>query len=87
MDLFNWISLGVAPVSSIITWFAARRVRNNSTLQDMQGTVNMLVKTNTELYETVVKQEGAMAEMKIELITLRNQVKQLTTTKTKKKQP
>ena len=75
MDLFNWISLGIAPISSVITWFAARRSRNNSTLKDLQATIDMLVDRNTELYNKIVEQAAEMAEMKVELIALRKQIK------------
>ena len=75
MDLFNWISLGIAPISSVITWFAARRSRNNSTLKDLQATIDMLVDKNTEIYNKIVEQAAEMAEMKVELIALRKQIK------------
>ena len=75
MDLFNWISLGIAPISSVITWFAARRSRNNSTLKDLQATIDMLVDKNTELYNKILEQAAEMAEMKVELIALRKQIK------------
>ncbi len=75
MDLFNWISLGIAPISSVMTWFAARRSRNNSTLKDLQATIDMLVDKNTELYNKIVEQAAEMAEMKVELIALRKQIK------------
>ena len=75
MDLFNWISLGIAPISSVITWFAARRSRNNSTLKDLQATIDMLVDKNTELYNKIVEQAAEMAELKVELIALRKQIK------------
>ena len=75
MDLFNWISLGIAPISSVITWFAARRSRNNSTLKDLQATIDMLVDKNTELYNKIVEQAAEMSEMKVELIALRKQIK------------
>ena len=75
MDLFNWISLGIVPISSVITWFAARRSRNNSTLKDLQATIDMLVDKNTELYNKIVEQAAEMAEMKVELIALRKQIK------------
>lgn len=84
MDLFNWISLGIAPISSVITWFAARRSRNNSTLKDLQATIDMLVDKNTELYNKIVEQAAEMAEMKVELIALRKQIKP-TTKKPKKR--
>ena len=84
MDLFNWISLGIAPISSVITWFAARRSRNNSTLKDLQATIAMLVDKNTELYNKIVEQAAEMAEMKVELIALRKQIKP-TTKKPKKR--
>ena len=84
MDLFNWISLGIAPISSVITWFAARRSRNNSTLKDLQATIDMLVDKNTELYNKIVEQAAEMAEMKVELIALRKQIKP--TAKNPKKQ-
>lgn len=84
MDLFNWISLGIAPISSVITWFAARRSRNNSTLKDLQATIDMLVDKNTELYNKIVEQAAEMSEMKVELIALRKQIKP--TTKKPKKQ-
>ena len=75
MDLFNWVSLGIAPISSVITWFAARRSRNNSTLKDLQATIDMLVDKNTELYNKIVEQAAEMSEMKVELIALRKQIK------------
>ena len=75
MDLFNWISLGIATISSVITWFAARRSRNNSPLKDLQATIDMLVDKNTELYNKIVEQAAEMAEMKVELIALRKQIK------------
>ena len=67
--------MGIAPISSVITWFAARRSRNNSTLKDLQATIDMLVDKNTELYNKIVEQAAEMAEMKVELIALRKQIK------------
>ena len=74
MDIFNWVTLAIVPISSLITWIAARRVRNNNTLQDLQQTIDMLVDKNAELYQKVVEQAGEMACMKIEIMALRRQI-------------
>ena len=84
MDIFNWIALGIAPITSLMTWFAARRVRNNSTLHSLQSTIDMLIDKNTELYNKIVDQAMEMAEMKMELIALRKQIKSPSTKKIKR---
>lgn len=82
MDLFNWVSLGIVPIGSLLTWFAARRVRNNSTLQNQQDTIDMLIKKNAELYAKIVEQATKISEqatditeMKMEIAALRKQIK------------
>lgn len=63
-DAYGWISLFLVPVTGIVSWLAARRTRNNSTLQQLQQTIDMLVKKNAELYEQLVEVRNENAELK-----------------------
>lgn len=65
-DTYTWITLFLVPVSSIVTWFASRRVRNNSTLQQMQETIDMLVKKNSDLYAEIAELNRQLTEVRKE---------------------
>lgn len=68
IDLLQWANLLLVPLSSIIAWFAGSRHRYNTAIQELQQTVDLLVKKNVELYEqnllvteqlTAVRKENA----------------------------
>jgi hypothetical protein len=61
-ELISIISLGIAPLTSVITWIVARRARNNDMLTKMQQTIDLLVEKNKELYEEVLRLRDKLAE-------------------------
>lgn len=81
MGLFQWLTLILPIITGVASWFAGRRVRNNSTLDKLQTTIDMLVCKNTELYNKVVDLNAENAalkkgqeEMKLELQALRKKI-------------
>lgn len=61
---YAWISLFLVPITGIVSWFVSRKVRNNSTLQQLQSTIDMLVQKNGELYAQLVAVRNENAELK-----------------------
>lgn len=61
-EVISFISIGIAPITSIITWIVARRARNNDMLTKMQQTIDLLVEKNRELYEEVIRLRDKLAE-------------------------
>lgn len=81
MGLFQWLTFILPIITGVASWFAGRRVRNNSTLDKLQTTIDMLVCKNTELYNKVVDLNAENAalkkgqeEMKLELQDLRKKI-------------
>ncbi len=81
MGLFQWLTLILPIITGVASWFAGRRVRNNSTLDKLQTTIDMLVCKNAELYNKVVDLNAENAalkkgqeEMKLELQALRKKI-------------
>ncbi len=64
VNLLNWATLLLAPITGIASWYAARRKRNNEALDIMQETINKLVQENADLYALVVKLREENAELK-----------------------
>ena len=77
MDAYTWISLFLTPLTGVITWFASRRVRNNSTLQQMQETIDMLVKKNADLYEEIAQVRKENASLIDEIAGLNRQLTEI----------
>lgn len=66
------------PVSSAITWLAARRKRRNDALCDLQNTIDMLVLKNNEVYRELISTRRELAEARNEIDILKaNQEKLL----------
>lgn len=61
-EVISFISIGIAPITSIITWVVARRARNNDMLIKMQQTIDLLVEKNRELYDEVIRLRDKLAE-------------------------
>lgn len=53
--LYQWVSLMLVPVTAVVSWWAARKVRHNNIIQRMQETIDMLVLKNAELVELVAE--------------------------------
>ncbi len=79
--IISILSLLLAPLTGIVTWFAARRVRNANTLQKMQETIDLLVTRNNELYQKLTDVNRQLAEVRRENAEL----KTIMTTKKGKK--
>lgn len=63
-NLLDYASLLLAPISSVVTWFVARRQRQIDAIQSMQDTIDELVAKNAELYAMVVALRAENAELR-----------------------
>ncbi len=71
MNRLEWISLLLAPVTGVVSWLAATRLRQNKTIQEMQKTILNLVEENKRVY-------SELTEARREIVGLSAQVAQLT---------
>ena len=71
MNKLEWISLLLAPVTGVVSWLAATRLRLNKTIQEMQKTILNLVEENKRVY-------SELTEARREIVGLSAQVAQLT---------
>ena len=46
MNIFEWASLLLAPITGVASWLAATRLRQNRTIREMQQTILNLVEEN-----------------------------------------
>ena len=61
----------LAPVTGVVSWLAATRLRQNRTIQEMQKTILNLVEENKRVY-------SELTEARREIVSLSAQVAQLT---------
>ncbi|MBO7082378.1 MAG: hypothetical protein J6W30_00850 [Bacteroidales bacterium] len=71
MNTLEWISVLLAPVTGVVSWLAATRLRQNRTIQEMQKTILNLVEENKRVY-------SELTEARREIVSLSAQVAQLT---------
>ena len=71
MNTLEWISVLLAPVTGVVSWLAATRLRQNRTIQEMQKTILNLVEENKRVYIE-------LTEARREIVSLSAQVAQLT---------
>ena len=76
-DGYMWVSLLLVPISSVISWFVGRRQRNNDTIQKMQGTIDMLVQKNSELYAKIVEQNKMLTQQSDQIANLNKQLSEV----------
>ena len=63
-SIYMWISLVVLPtVSGIVSWIVGKRQRTNDTLNQLQTTVDMLLKKNGDLYERITEQNRIISDL------------------------
>lgn len=62
-DAYGWVTLFLVPVTGVVSWFAGRHTRNNDTIQKLQGTIDMLVKKNSELYAQITEQNKTISKL------------------------
>ena len=65
-EILQWSNLLLTPISGIVGWFAGRRIRNNNTLNEMQKTIDLLVKKNKELVDEVIRVRMSVAKLEAE---------------------
>ena len=86
-SLQNWFSLALVPLTSIVTWWAARRKRNaeqaqldNDTVNDLRKTVDDCVEQNKRLYDQIFELRVDYSQVKNECIELAFKNQQLAQT-------
>lgn len=77
MNTYEWITTLLAPVTGIVTWLAASRKRRNSTLVELQNTIDMLVVNNNEVYSELVSTRRELAEARTEIDVLKSNQEKL----------
>ena len=65
-SIYLYLSLLLAPISSVITWFAARRKRNLETTDLMQQTINALQARQNEMVQEIMKLQRDNIELQKE---------------------
>ena len=70
MNIFEWASLLLAPITGVASWLAATRLRQNRTIREMQQTILNLVEENKRVY-------SELTEARREIVGLSAQVAQL----------
>jgi regulator of replication initiation timing len=74
----------IAPVSSVISYFAGRKKANNDFLQNMQASINLLADENKKLMAEVVALRKENTRLRIEIEELNEKLSNIKTiTKTK----
>ena len=76
MEIETLLTIGgflSAPITGVVSWFAAKRVRNNETLNKLQETIDMLVTKNSDLINQVTELRSENSQLKTELVAVRNE--------------
>lgn len=71
MSLYEWITTLLVPVTGIVSWLAATRLRQNATIREMQQTIFNLVEENKRVY-------SELTEARREIVGLSAQLAQIT---------
>ena len=74
MTTYEWITTLAVPVSGIVSWLAATRLRQNKTIREMQQTIFELVEENKRVYAelTDARQEIVNLSAQVARLTLEN---------------
>lgn len=75
MEIDTLITVGgyvLTPISGVVSWFAAKRVRNNETLNKLQETIDSLVDKNCKLISDMTELRAENSQLKNELMAVRN---------------
>lgn len=83
----NWMALVLVPLTSAITWWAARHKRNaeqaqldNDTVNDLRKTIDDCVEQNKHLYDQIFELRVDYSQVKNECIELAYKNQQLANT-------
>jgi len=77
MDIYHYLELLLVPITSVVTWAAARRKRRNDAIVEMQKTIDMLVQKNGTMYQELIETRKELAEARTEISTLKSNQEQL----------
>ena len=74
MTIYEWITTLAVPVSGIVSWLAATRLRQHKTSREMQQTIYELVEENKRVYAelTDARQEIVNLSAQVARLTLEN---------------
>lgn len=67
LDLTGIISIIAAPIGGAVGYLAGSKKRNNDFLTDLQSSIDLLSKKNTELLTEIVKVKQQNAELQVAL--------------------
>ena len=71
MNAYEWITTLLVPVTGVVSWLAATRLRQNATIREMQQTIFNLVEEDKRVY-------SELTEARREIVGLSAQLAQLT---------
>jgi TolA-binding protein len=68
--IYVYLSLLLAPISSAVTWWASRRKRRNDETNDMQSTIERLMKRQSEIADEVIRLQRDNIRLQMEVARL-----------------
>ena len=74
MNIFEWASLLLAPITGVASWLAATRLRQNRTIREMQQTILNLVEANKR---EIVGLSAQVAQLNLENAELKQMIENL----------
>ena len=77
MNNYDWASLILTPFCSAIAWLFGWRKRKNDSIAEMQGTIDVLVEKNAELYKEVIALREENAELRQSIAVMQAELSQL----------
>lgn len=77
MSLYEWITTALVPLTGIVSWLAATRLRKNNTLGQLQETINMLVGENKNVYQVLADTREELSNTRRQLSEANEKIGQL----------
>ena len=77
MSLYEWITTALVPLTGIVSWLAATRLRKNNALGQLQDTINMLVGENKNVYQVLADTREELSSTRRQLTEANEKITQL----------
>lgn len=77
MTLYEWITTALVPLTGIVSWLAATRLRKNNALGQLQDTINMLVGENKNVYQVLADTREELSITRRQLTEANEKITQL----------
>ena len=77
MSLYEWITTALVPLTGIVSWLAATRLRKNNALGQLQETINMLVGENKNVYQVLADTREELSNTRRQLSEANEKITQL----------